>query len=220
MNRKIIEITVKSIKVLKIGENFSKEDANLLGFELYYPREGASKIVTLKSVEIENGKVKPFRNIKYKDKIIFKEVVRGDFQLKVFVTTQDKLTKFSKLMVTLFKGALNVALGGLTSGVGSAVLGAVATNGQELFVDSIKAEDGGVAIIGENFTALTSDNIVDGDMEFNLKAPKDIPRNRNRSTDSIYGAIQSASSSTPYIKKDSPNGKVILTFKVLHEYDD
>ena len=45
MKRQLIEITCKSIKVPNIGENTSKEDVNLLGVELYYPRESVSKLI-------------------------------------------------------------------------------------------------------------------------------------------------------------------------------
>ena len=45
MKRQLIEITCKSIKVPKIGENTSTVDVNLLGVELYYPREGVSKLI-------------------------------------------------------------------------------------------------------------------------------------------------------------------------------
>lgn len=55
IKRQLIEITCKSIKVPNIGENTSKEDVNLLGVELYYPREGVSKLMSIKQVDIKDG---------------------------------------------------------------------------------------------------------------------------------------------------------------------
>ena len=218
MKRKLIEITCKSVKVKKIGENTGREDVNLMGFELYYPREGVNKIISLKQVKLKDNTEKKFTSAKYKDKVIFKEIVRGNFQLRVFATSQDNPSQFDKLIFSAFRGALKVALGGLTGGIGSAILGAAASGGQDFFVDSFKPEEGGVSSIGEHDLVMSSNSILEDDIVIPLTVPKDVVKRTNRHRDSVYSAINS---NVPlYLAKGANNGSVILTVKVLKEFDD
>jgi len=50
---KIAELKLVNIKLTKRGVALDDNDFNLINFELTYPREGASKLITVKKYESE-----------------------------------------------------------------------------------------------------------------------------------------------------------------------
>ena len=165
------EITLERIEVNENGRFKDKEAVCALAAALVYPRAGVSQVATIKELKLADKKAHQYSSKDYQTRILFKESVLGETELKLQLAAVRKANKLDKIFKAAFKGAVLAVFGSLTGSLGSIVTGAV-TGGTKSVFELTKA-DKEVFVIGETRKQI-SESFPDGEYDLEMKVPQNI----------------------------------------------
>ncbi|MCG6553770.1 MAG: hypothetical protein L7F77_15700 [Candidatus Magnetominusculus sp. LBB02] len=190
------EITMSKLKIDKGTKASAGKITNVLTATLLYPSAGRGEVGTVKTIPLDEGVTVDFSNGKFDSKILFKEEIAGNSQIKFKITQTIELTDMEKFVVNLlhsvFGAGVKVAtesiLAGVTAGISNVLIGtALNTTMDELLKKMFDTDYKQITILGEcsidlNAAALASAKTTKGTI---LTCPDDIIIAKNRQTNGI-----------------------------------
>ncbi|WP_420264596.1 hypothetical protein [Candidatus Magnetominusculus dajiuhuensis] len=232
MSAGTFEITLNELKIDKGTKASGGKITNVLAATLFYPSAGRGEVGTIKTITIETGTVS-FTNSSFENKILFKEKISGNTQIKFKITQTIELTDMEKFVVKLLhnvfgagaKVASEAILAGVTAGIGNVLIGAALnTSIDELLKKMFDEDYKQITILGEGSIYLKAANLAGATttMEIVLRCPDDIIIATNRQTGGLESfsptqAPRDSADNTLYdtakeviVNKGDPNGAIAI----------
>ena len=167
----VFEITLETIVVNENGRLRDKESVSALTASLVYPRAGVSQVTTIKQLKLTDKNAHQYDSKDYQTRILFKEEILGETELKMQLATVRKASKLDKIIQATFKGAVLAVFGSLAGTLGTIVIGAVTGGTKSIF--ELTKSDKEIFVIGEAEMQMF-ESLPDGDYEIKMKVPKNI----------------------------------------------
>lgn len=217
MTGKTIEISLHALMVKESGREGSDTAINLANFYLHYPRSGASKLTSVKSLKLTDKQRKEFNEEDYQKRVVFKEEVVGRCQLVVELLAVRKVSKFEQFLGSIFNGVFTSFLGTLT-GAGGAITNIIASSTVdtvgEKISDSITSDDDETDVIGEASYEINAETLEAGQIELDLICEKGVTYTEVRKRH-IAGRDRIHSQKETLIEPKAQNGSLVLNIAVL-----
>lgn len=189
------EITTTNLTINNVPGNTWGEVSNVLTANTLYPSAGRGSVATVKTIpSLEKIKL-DFLSKSFEDKILFKEEINGNTQIKFKVTQTIQHTEMEKFIISLFqnlftagaKFATEAFLAGITAGIGNVLVGSAINTTIDVLLKKMFDSNGSViSIIGEGSLDLPAGSIVSGKViPVELKCSEQILTAKNNKTGAI-----------------------------------
>lgn len=121
---RVLEISLASVFVNENGAFAEEAAANVLTATLVYPRPRIAARRTVKTLSLLDAQRLDLEDSPLERRLLFKETARGPFPLLVRLTAQVPGDEIPRLAERMLRGVAAGAVGLVTSGVGTPLLGA------------------------------------------------------------------------------------------------
>jgi hypothetical protein len=179
MAGKVLEITLRSLRVERNGEITRPEGSNLLTATLIYPGPGKPTVTTVKPLQLGERTTVDFTAAPYTyaERILFKEEVVGPTLLVAQLTDVEVPSKVTKFMIGMFS-TLFTAAWGLASPPGTNLILAAATHSvASLHLNTLRVDDERLYVIGQASLAIDADQELPA-ATLPLTVPADVVRDK------------------------------------------
>lgn len=169
MGKKVVQISIESLSLIKRGPLDGAEDVNVFRFAMAYPAEDIPSIETVKTIKA-NENIPTNWSSDFDKSIVFKTPVNGKTKLTIEAASIDKDSQAEKTVKSFFKLTFGAVLGVWTGGFGSAYVGAITKSVGTSLIDLVEKDDD-IDIIGKASFMLDSEALPD-EIELDLEVEK------------------------------------------------
>lgn len=228
MSKKLVEISLDSIKVVEDGDSVKLKGTNVLSVSLLFPAPGKqeiSKIVPGLDLKRNtrydfNTAKNPRTSKKYAEfeKILFKEEIHSECWILIYLSDVVKRNAVDKFMGKLIKGLYKTTLGVFTGNISNLLLKIP----NDIVIDEVDDIDTDpddiILMVGKAYGKVRIEDLPEDGapktMDFQFKAPKNIYTSKKIPDFKNMRWIKKTDEN-PILKAGDDNGKLSLSFRIL-----
>ncbi len=167
-----LQITLKSFFLEEEAFQENMNGSNLLSSVLVYPRAGVKSVETLTRLDLVKGKKLSFRSFAFSDKILFKEIIEGDSELKLSLSAVEQPDEIEKILQSVIQTGVGIGLGMVTGGPGIALITALSKTVLDSVFDLARPAVKTTVIGTQHFPINSA--LEEGELPLHLSTPADI----------------------------------------------